>query len=56
MKIRIGQIYRDCWLRTWQVVNYDDTSSKWIVRLCGYPYTSYFSSTTIQNEWELISP
>lgn len=54
--IKHGAMYRDCWLRVWQVICYDDTSGKWLVRLAGYPYQTYFSAEKILNEWELISP
>ena len=53
--IKRGARYQDGWGRTWFVVCYDDTTDKWLMRLCNYPAEGWFKAENIHN-WKLISP
>lgn len=52
MKIKIGQIWRLPRGYAVKVANYDDTSGKWIVKVCGQDYYFYASTQRILT-WEL---
>ena len=53
--IKRGARYQDDWGRTWFVVCYDDTTDKWLMRLCNYPAEEWFKAENI-HKWKLISP
>lgn len=56
MEFKRGQVYRDQWGRIWKVVNYDDTTGYWIVKMLnGGGITTYYNPNINPNKWELIS-
>lgn len=52
MAIKIGQIYKHPYGYTLKVANYDDTSGKWLMRICGQRYYFYAKPQTILT-WQL---
>ena len=52
--IKNGARYQDKWGRIWFVVNYDNITDKWLMRLCKFPYESWFSAEEIY-KWKLIN-
>ena len=52
MKVKIGQIWKLPRGYAVKVANYDDTSGKWIVKVCGQDYYFYASTQRILT-WEL---
>ena len=52
--IKRGARYQDGWGRVWFAVCYDDTTDKWLMRLCDYPSEDWFKAENIRG-WKLIS-
>lgn len=52
--IKRGARYQDGWGRIWFVVCHDDTTDKWLMRLCSFPHEGWFGAETI-HEWKLIN-
>lgn len=52
--IKIGARYQDKWGRIWFVVSYDNKTDKWLMRLCNFPYESWFRAEEIY-KWKLIN-
>ena len=52
MGIKIGQIWKHPYGYILKVANYDDTSGKWLMKVCGQNYYFYARPQTILT-WEL---
>lgn len=52
MGIKIGQIWKHPYGYILKVANYDDTSGKWLMRVCGQNYYFYAKPQTILT-WKL---
>lgn len=52
MKIKMGQIWKDTHGYLFKVANYDDTSGKWLMKVCGQNYYFYAKPQTFLT-WEL---
>lgn len=52
MKIKTGQTWRHPLGYILKVVNYDDTSGKWLMKVCGQDYHLYAKAETILT-WQL---
>ena len=52
MKIKIGQTQKLPHGYLVKVTNYDDTSGKWIIKVCGQDYYFYAKAQTILT-WQL---
>lgn len=52
MEIKIGQIWRHPLGYQLKVANYDDTSDKWLMKVCGQNYHFYAKPQTILT-WQL---
>lgn len=52
MEIKIGQIRKHPYGYILKVANYDDTSGKWLMKVCGQHYYFYAKAQTILT-WQL---
>lgn len=52
MEIKIGQIRKHPYGYILKVTNYDDTSGKWLMKVCGQHYYFYAKTQTILT-WQL---
>ena len=52
MGIKIGQIWKHPYGYILKVANYDDTSGKWLMKVCGQSYYFYAKPQTILT-WKL---
>ena len=52
-KIKVGQIWKHSRGYNVKVANYDDTSGKWILTICGEDYYFYANPQTILT-WQLL--
>ena len=52
MGIKIGQIWKHPHGHTLKVADYNDTSEKWLMQVCGQSYYFYAKAQTILT-WEL---
>ena len=52
MKIKVGQIWKHLYGYIFKVVNYDNTSEKWLIKVCDKNYYFYAKSQTILT-WQL---
>ncbi len=54
--IKIGSIYKDSWGCKWQVIEYDKSKKKWLMRLYDGFYQSYFSEKEINHLFMILWP
>lgn len=52
MEIKIGQVWKHPYGYILKVANYDDTSGKWLMKVCGQSYYFYAKPQTILT-WKL---
>ena len=52
MEIKIGQVWKHPYGYNLKVANYDDTSGKWLMKVCGQNYYFYAKPQTILT-WKL---